>query len=228
MKRTFRSMVNSRFASVLALMLSVALAASAKVKVTIDHNARPEATASFKFKYVPSPAKEDAAATAKLSLVVGERDRNSADLSALTDGILPADEDEPRSNFFFKAGDSGGRFLMDLGRAIAIKQVNSYSWHSDSRAPQIYNLYASDGADADFNPSPDAKTHPAGCGWKLIATVDTTAQYGDDGGQYGVSIADPDGSLGKFRYLLFEVIETEVDDPFGNTFFSEVDVIADK
>src|SRR5205085_6828366 len=199
-----------------------------KVKVTIDHNARADATASFKFKRVPSPAKDDAAATAELALIVGERDSNGADLSALTDGLLPTDEDEPRSNFFFRAGISGGRFRMDFGKVIDIAQVNSYSWHSDSRAPQIYNLYASDGTDADFNASPDAKTHPASCGWKLIATVDTTVQYGDDGGQYGVGIADSSGSLGKFRYLLFDAIETEVDDPFGNTFFGEIDVIANK
>jgi hypothetical protein len=40
-----------------------------------------------------------------------------------------------------------------------------------------------------------------------------------------VSIADSDGSLGKFRFLLFDVVKTESDDPFGNTFYSEIDVI---
>jgi hypothetical protein len=40
-----------------------------------------------------------------------------------------------------------------------------------------------------------------------------------------VSIADSDGSLGKFRYLLFDIVKTETDDPFGNTFYSEIDVI---
>lgn len=161
-------------------------------------------------------------------LIVGERDGNGGDLSALTDGILPTDEDEPRKNFFFKAGTSGGRFRMDFGNVIDIAQVNSYSWHSDSRAPQIYNLYASDGAGPDFNLAPDARTHPASCGWKLIATVDTTVKWGPEGGQYGVSITDSSGSLGRYRYLLFDAIETETDDPFGNTFFSEVDVVANK
>jgi hypothetical protein len=215
-----------RAAITLAMAISISQSASAKVKVTIDHNVRMDANASFKFKHVPSPGRDDAGAAAKLTLVVGQRDRGSAELSALIDGILPADEDEPRSNFFFRAGSSGGRIRMDFDKVVDIKQVNSYSWHSDSRAPQIYNLYAAEGTDADFNPSPDERTNPASCGWKLIATVDTTSQYGDEGGQYGVSIAAPAGSLGKFRYLLFDVIETEVDDPYGNTFFSEVDVIA--
>jgi len=42
-----------------------------------------------------------------------------------------------------------------------------------------------------------------------------------------VSIADVTRKLGKFRYLLFDSIPTEYDDPWGNTFFSEVNVIAE-
>jgi hypothetical protein len=43
-----------------------------------------------------------------------------------------------------------------------------------------------------------------------------------------VSISDPGGSLGKYRFLLFACVATEVDDDYGNTFYSEVDVIAKK
>jgi hypothetical protein len=59
----------------------------------------------------------------------------------------------------------------------------------------------------------------------LIATIDTRPEKGEGGGQYGVSITDTTGNLGKFRYLLFDSVPTELDDPFGNTFFSEVDVL---
>ena len=45
------------------------------------------------------------------------------------------------------------------------------------------------------------------------------------GGQYGVSIADSAGTIGKYRYLLFDLSATEMDDPFGNTFLSHVSVI---
>jgi hypothetical protein len=201
--------------------------ADSGVKVTIERNTGSAATAAFKFNKVPSPIKDDAGAKAKLALVVGRRDGNGAELSALTDGLLPAGEDEPTANFFFSAGSDGGRIRMDFGEAIEIKQVNTYSWHSDSRAPQVYNLYASDGSDANFNPSPNSRTHPASCGWKLIATVDTR-KNGESGGQYGASVStsDASGVLGKYRYLLFDAVETEDDDPFGNTFFSEIDVIA--
>src|ERR1019366_7168410 len=69
------------------------------------------------------------------------------------------------------------------------------------------------------------RTAPDQCGWKLLASVNTKPKSEDGGGQYGVSIADPDDNLGSFRYLLFDIVATEHDDTFGNTFFSEIDVI---
>jgi hypothetical protein len=91
----------------------------------------------------------------------------------------------------------------------------------------VYTLYAADGKAKDFNPAPKAGTDPETCGWKKLAAVDTRPKGGGDGGgQYGVSVLDADGSLGKFRYLLFDAARTEDRDPFGNTFFSEIDVVA--
>ena len=109
---------------------------------------------------------------------------------------------------------------------MEIAEVNTYSWHANSRGPQVYNLYVSDGTEPNFNASPDAKTHPAHVGWKLLASVDTRPKEGRLGGQYGVNIRGKAGTLGKFRYLLFDAVEAEYDDPFGNTFFSEIDVVA--
>ena len=212
--------------ALVAICCALALPTFPAVKVTIDHNTGNNATAEFKFKRVPSPAKDDAARNAKLKVIVGQVDPGSGGLNALIDGNLPEDEDQPHANFFFNAGSDGGRFLLDLGKAIDISQVNTYSWHADTRGPQVYNLFASDGADPKFNLEPDARIDPATCGWKLIATVDTRPGQGDTGGQYGVSITDSSGSLGKFRYLLFDSIPAEDDDPWGNTFFSEIDVIA--
>jgi len=216
-------MKHCRFIAV--ALLGLIAAAPAAVKVTVDHNTGDQATAQFKFKRVPSPVKENAAAQAKVKLVVGNAAANSR-LKALTDGVLPEEEDQPAANFFFQDGSDGGRFLLDLGSAMELAEVNSYSWHSDTRAPQVYNLFASDGTDPRFNSEPDANTDPATCGWKLIAIVDTRPRQGDSGGQYGVSITDSSGSLGKFRYLLFDSIPSEDDDPWGNTFFSEINVRA--
>lgn len=202
--------------------------AQSQVRVTTDHNSNATATGAFKFKNVPSPAKDDAAAKAKLFLVEGEADGNGADLGALIDGALPTEEDQPDANFFWNAGTGGGRFRMDLGSVIDIAQIRTYSWHPNTRGPQVYRLWASDGADSKFTAAPKTNTDPATVGWKLITVVDTRSKEGEDGGQFGVGITGTGGSLGKFRYLLFDCYVTETADEFGNTFYSEVDVIAKK
>ena len=193
--------------------------------VLFDHNRGATATREFKFKNIPSPAKDDAAATAKLHLIDGEIDGGSADLSVLIDGRLPSDEDEPGANLFFTAGSSGGRFRMDLGKSIDIAQINSYSWHPNSRGPQLYKLYAAEGSEPKLELDPKRGVDPATRGWKFIALVSTLPQQGEDGGQYGVSVRDSSGSLGKYRYLLFDCYVTELYDNLGNTFYSEIDVI---
>jgi hypothetical protein len=212
----------------IAVLLNLVPRAPSEVKVTIERNVGSAATGGFQFKKIPAPAKDDAAARARVTLVVGARDSNSAGLSALTDGLLPDTEDEPLANFFFNAGTDGGRFRLDLGRAIDISQVNTYSWHSNTRGPQVYNLYASNGTEPQFNAEPDAHTDPATCGWKLITTVDTRPAQGVGGGQYGVKVESASGTLGHYRYLLFDSVPTEYEDPFGNTFYSEVDVVEKK
>jgi hypothetical protein len=177
---------------------------------------------------VPVPAANDAATAAQFALVDGARDPGGGDLAVLHDSRVPSDEDRPEDNFFFAAGTAGGRIRIDLGSVIAVQQVGSYSWHAGTRGPQVYKLYAADGAAAGFNTAPRQGTDPATCGWKLVASVDTRPKDSkeDSGaGQHGVAITDSDGVLGQFRYLLFDIVATERDDPFGNTFYSEIDVL---
>ncbi len=195
-----------------------------KVEVVVDRNVGEAETPQFKFKSVPSPVRDDAAAKATVTLIAGALDGNSAALAALTDGELPSNDDQPAKNVFFGFSSWGGRVRMDFGAKIDIAQINSYSWHPDSRAPQVYKVFAADGSEPNFNPEPSTKLDPATRGWKLIAFVDTRDPE-DEGGQYGVSIRDFSGTLGAFRYLLFDFFEAENDDPWGNTFYSEIDVI---
>jgi Peptidase of plants and bacteria len=208
------------------IFLLAGLLAHAKVTMTVGHNGNDDATPQFKFKNVPSPSANSAAMRAKFTIVDGEADPNSGDLGKINDGKLPDEEDQPDENFFFNAGTSGGRLESDLGGVISIKQINTYSWHPNTRGPQVYKLYASDGASKDFNAAPANGVNPETCGWRLIATVNTKAKdNGDNGGQYGVCISDTDGVIGKYRYLLFDIASTENDDDSGNTFFSEINVI---
>ena len=207
------------------ISLAATLAAKADVKTTVEHHSNEEATPQFKFKTVPAPGGANAASKAKISIVDGARDDNGGGVEKLNDGKLPGMEDDPDENFFLDAGTPGGRLLMDLGKPIEIGQINTYSWHPNTRGPQVYKLYASDGSNTGFEREPKAGTDPAKVGWTLIATVDTRPKEGPGGGQYGVSTADTKGAaIGKYRYLLFDISRTESEDDFGNTFFSEITV----
>ncbi len=212
------------------LLLVAAAAAQAEVKVEVGYNDLEHVTPEFTFKNVPSPAKDTAASAATISIVDGARDGNgSGNVGVLTDGRLPTEEDQPGANFFFAAGSAGGRLVFDLGSVINVKQVRTYSWHTDVRGPQVYTLYGADGTAPGFNDKPGKDVDPEKAGWKLIAKVDTRPKTGEPGGQYGVNISDTNGALGKYRYLLMAVSRTESDDNFGNTFYSEVNIIdADK
>lgn len=204
----------------------------AEVRTAVVRLASEQAGLEFRFPEnssgkVPGPSQSDAASKAVFTLVDGTRDRNSGELIKLHDGKLPAEEDQPAENFFFAAGSEGDRLAIDLGKLVEITQVNSYSWHTSGRGPQVYILFASDGKSADFNAAPKRDTPPDKCGWKQLAKVDTRPQKPQEsGGQYGVSVYDPKGPLGSYRYLLMDVAQTDSKDPFGHTFFSEIDVVA--
>jgi len=197
---------------------------AAAVQITVDRNRGEAATPAFQFERVPPPAKDDAAAQADVVLVAGTMDANSGGLVALQDGLLPSNKDQPQSNLFFRAGTWGGRVRFDFGKPIDIAAIDSYSWHPGSRAPQLYKVYGSDGSEPNLNLTPASRLDPAQNGWKLIAFVDTRAGS-EEGGQYGVRIHDASGTLGRYRYLLFDFFDTEGDDNWGNTFYSEVDVL---
>jgi hypothetical protein len=204
-------------------LLALGVSVRAEIKVVTERNENPGP--AFAFKTLPSPRRGDAAAKAILMLVHGQRDRNGGSISVLNDGRLPSGEDDPAANFFFAQGSEGGRIVMDLGSIIDIKQVNTYSWHANTRGPQVYKLYAADGSAKGFALEINRATAPEEAGWKFIAAVDSRPKTGEPGGQYGASIADSTGTIGKYRYLLLDVSATETQDPFGNTFYSEIDVI---
>jgi hypothetical protein len=207
------------------LLFTVTLPLPAEVQVRVDHRPPGAGSGDFSFANVPRPRRADAGATAKLTLVDGQRDGNGAALEALVDGRLPTEDDEPGANFFFAANTDGGRLLLDLGRKVTVGQVNTFSWHPSGRGPQVYELYASDGTADGFNAQPRRGTDPVAVGWQRVARVNTRPASGERGGQYGVSLAGSDGPLGQWRYLLFDVARTDSGDAFANTFFSEFDVV---
>ncbi len=208
--------------SVLLLLASVS---RGEIQVVAQCNRDGDATPEFRFGNVVSPSSNDAATQATLVLLDGRRDSNSGEIQTLCDGVVPDGDDEPSENYFFAAGTDGGRLLLDLGSTIDIKQVNTFSWHRSARGPQVYRLYASAGIADGFQARPTKDVDLATSGWTHLASVDTRPPSGSFGGQYGVSVSGSDDSIGQYRYLLFDFARTETSDSFGNTFFSEIDVI---
>jgi hypothetical protein len=192
------------------------------LKIVVERVPNSAASPDFTFAKVPSPTKSNAATFAAYSLVTGLP--GGIGLRNLRSGHLPSGPDAPDENFFFQDGSYGGRFLIDLNRTVAIQQVNTFSWHTGARGPQVYRLYA---MDETTNLQPVGNADPATLGWKFLAEVDTRPRNGDLGGQYGVSITSPNGAIGHYRYLLFDCKRTEDADRWGNTFYSKIDVIGD-
>ena len=208
----------------LAILVAVSATASGEVAVVTSHNNNDDATEDFAFRRVPTPLKTPT--PGDFAVVDGEIDGNSGGPDKLNDGRMPTEDDQPDENFFFAAGTPGGRLRFDLRRIKTIQQIDTYSWHAGARGPQVYKLYGAPGTNADFNPSPKRGTNPAGCGWTFIASVDTRRINREPGGQYGVSISNSEeGTVGNYRYLLFDCSPSETNDAFGNTFYSEINVI---
>ena len=152
-------------------ILLLTAASQAEIKTLVEQSG--SASAAFQFQNVPAPSQNDAATKAAFTLVDGRRDSNGGDLARLHDGKVPTEDDQPAENFFFAAGTDGGRILVDLGSAIDIKQVNTYSWHPAARGPQVYVLYAAVGNADGFDPQPKKGTRPA----NVRLETDRTGRY---------------------------------------------------
>src|SRR5213076_494628 len=99
-------MIN-RLLLVTALGAVVMVTTHAQTKITVDHNTGAAINAEWKFKSVPYPSRDDAASKARVLIVDGQADGNSAGAVALTDGLLPNSDDQPRRNFFIATGSGG-------------------------------------------------------------------------------------------------------------------------
>jgi hypothetical protein len=186
------------------------------------------AMAEAGYNRVPPPSRDDAATNATFLSIDGVPVLPDNSVDRLHDGHIQVSADDVNNSFFYQVNTLEGRLRIDLGRSIPIAAINTYSWHKDARAPQVYQLFGSDGSSADFNGSPLIGFDPTKCGWKKIAGVDTRSTTSVPGGRYAVSISHLSGSLGNLRYLLFQMFPTETRDPYGHTFYGEIDVVERK
>jgi RNA polymerase sigma factor (sigma-70 family) len=202
--------------------------AMGSMRINVDHVRQGLVNPETPYTRVVAPKIDNAARSASVRIMDGQRADNSGPPDRLVDGRMPATDDAPTQNFKFADSTLEGRVGFDLGRTIAISAINSYSWHKDKRAPQVYRVYGSDGASPGFDPAPKNGTDPVVGGWKFIADVDTRPANGPSGGRYAVGISGPSGTLGNYRYLLFVIFPAQADDVSGHTFYSEINVIERK
>jgi peroxiredoxin len=195
------------------------------IVIQSEHLSPEEAKSGAAFKRIPNPAADDAGTKATIQVLDGALPDGPNPSACLNDGKMPANEDSRDENFRFAMGVLEGRVRFDMGSVMPIQAIHSYSWHSDTRAPQLYRVYGSDGNGTGFEAEPQTGVDPAAHGWKLIALVDSRPTSGPTGGKYGVRVTRSMGTLGNFRYLLFQMFPTETEDTSGNTFYSEIDVI---
>jgi hypothetical protein len=202
------------------------------VTVVVEKLLDAAATTAFDFKTIATLSKEDAAQDATFSIVDGRKANFGGNVKILNDGQGPRQEKDESLMLTFNPGTLQGRIKSDLGKTVQIDQINTYAWYKDShRWAQVYKVYGSDGEAKSFNSEPKIGTDPASCGWSFIAAVDTRESPGgtelkdDIRGQSGVSIRNPAGAIGKYRYLLFVTFATETKNSYGQTFWTEIDVV---
>ncbi|MCY2952427.1 MAG: hypothetical protein NTU53_10670 [Planctomycetota bacterium] len=202
------------------------------VAVVMEKLPADRASPAFAFKTIPTISKNDAGQNAVFSIVDGRKADFGGDVGILNDGLGPRHDQDESLMCAFQPGSVEGRIKADLGKILAVEQINSYAWFKDGhRWAQVYRVYGTDGSRPGFNPEPKIGTDPASCGWSLIAAVDTRETRGgtslrdDDRGQAGVSIRSEAGPIGKYRYLLFVTFATETHNAWGQTFWSEIDVV---
>jgi ferric-dicitrate binding protein FerR (iron transport regulator) len=212
-------------------------AGSAQVMARIESG---DGTSAFRFPTIEPPSDRDAAdqsqGRASIRVVKGELARllsvQSAPPQVLLDGRGQSQPDSPAESLFFK-DNVDGMLLLDLGRAISIARINSYSWHQNGlhadqrvRAVQKFTLY---GFAGDQPPPTDGRLTESG--WTLIARVNTdeffrVAAPSDRPAQQACSVSGAHGAVGRYRYLLWELQATRGENTSHTnaTFYGEIDV----
>jgi hypothetical protein len=206
---------------------------------------RGDETPAFQFATIEPPSATDYAdarhGRSRIHIAQGNlmvrNNFGSAPVEVLIDGRCQRQADAPRDSVFF-ADDMIGTLVLDLGRAVRVGKVNTYTWHQNGavrenrlRAVQKFTLYGYAGETA-----PPLDETAGDAGWVRIARVDSDAFFEVDRpierpAQQGCSIAAARGDLGTYRYLRFDVqptlSEVHARKPPHHAFYGEIDVYAE-
>jgi hypothetical protein len=123
---------------------------------------------------------------------------------------------------------NGSRLLLDLntpaGAWVNVSQIGSFSLHANSRTAQEYQVWGSNAATV-----PVTSGSLTAAGWNTVgpyvdtSEIDTALPSAYSDRHHGVRITDSTGSLGNYRYLLFEIF-TPTPHGYSPTEYSEFDV----
>ena len=184
----------------------------------------------FRFPTIIPPSNQDYAdisqgfASASVGRgILRSRPNWTVNPKSILDGSGQTNQDSPQESVFFENDVKNGSLLIDLGKAISIAKINSYSWHQHNRIPehndraqQKFTLFG--WPDKEL---PNLEVPARESGWVRIARVNSeqffhVKQLDNRPSQQACSIFASKGEIGEYRYLLLEVN--------GPTFFGEIDV----
>jgi hypothetical protein len=134
-------------------------------------------------------------------------------LPLLNNGQVAQNNDDLNQNVWY---DGQGRFSVDMLKPVEIAEINTFSWHWLERAPQFFTVW---GSDAEQMPDTSFVEAEQANGWELIGYVNTFPL--GHGGVHASSLRGGDGSIGRYRHLLWITENTT-----RGTFFTEIDVHA--
>ena len=201
-------------------------------------------TPAFRFPTIEPPSNKDYADAsqhhATISLVEGRLSPDSGPVELLLDGRGQSKPDSPAESVFV-AGRETGKFLVDLGKAVRVQKINTYSWHEGVGSPARQTAATRERRHSDTpctafppttrRPSKASRRSTAGL---CICHVDTDEFFSvppilNRPAQQAVTISGANGEVGRYRYLLWVAVPTRVQQFAGSTtFFGEFDVYAEE
>ncbi len=208
-----------------AAILFSSTSATAQVSVTteVDFGTARETNGTFVFSTVPSNSSTDLAHGLTFAVLAGSPHKASGPIKVLTDGPAQKNWDHVSASFFATDDTTNIRIQVKLKTIHDIGQINTYSWHRNSRSRQQYRVYA---ALAPGNSAPNFTAASfqndaalANLGYKAVASADTGSH---SGGQAGVSVA---GKIGLNQYILFDIKPHSLSSVQRATFFGEIDIV---
>jgi len=168
---------------------------------------------------VPNTTTDDVALGKTVTLCDGTLNSNSQPVSALTDGLWQTSNDNP-GNSVFGSDFTSYRVSIDLANSYTVSEIDAWSWHKDYRAPQEYYVW---GAASPSTTGTSLKFNTYAFGGGLASAGYTMLGHVMTGTANGKWTTRLSGSIGSYRYLVFDIAPAPVSPHLG-TFLGEIAV----